>query len=296
MKNFWRELVIIAMCFIVVELAIGPRTIEDVVSGLGRHVTVLLLSSSVGLIGFLILKRREIQILLSVHRIPGESMRGAVSLYVRSRIEQVQEVIRELTHKDGVHFESNELKGFVNCCFHANKNSFYIGTDSNVPSVFKKNYPTYLQEHFASYVGRGPRQDVRFIFASEHELREDFAAHEFLFRDFVNAHVNHSVALLQVEQSVADEAAALNGFPSTDIGLFGVGFVAFFRPSDNPPGCWVSLQSVDRSRKEMFEYLRHLNHFAKEIRIDNTVFGCALRKHEDIEAVERSFRTVLHIG
>jgi hypothetical protein len=295
MRSFWRELVIVALCFFLVQLALGQRKIWDLAIGLGSHVTVLVLSSLVVLVAFLISKHREIQILLSVHRIPSESMRGAVSLFVHSRLEKLRDIVKELTDKDGLYFEPNELKTLVSSCFQANKNDFYIGTDSNVPSEFKKKYPTYLQEHFGSHSSRKPGQDVRFMFASEDELKADFAAHEFLVRDFVNAHVVHSVALLQVDQSVADEAASWHGFPAPDIGLFGVGFVAFFSASDKPPRCSVSLQTVDARRKELFDYLRALNQFGKEFKIENTVFSCVPRRQEDVEAVERTLRETLNV-
>ena len=208
--------------------------------------------------------RREIVLLSKLRSHTDERLRKPLGLFIRKRLESLEEVQKELSGNPGVDLAERELESFVSACFKSIGAKPYIGTDSNVPSKFYSLYRNYLDEHFNRSDVAGYNADARILFVSENGLEKDFKRNELEFKRFYSAHQQNLAKLLRADKQTAKKLAQNHGLPSHDLGIFGNEFVVFFTPpkSRQPSrqGYCVRIQRLDQEMKgKLREFLRRLN-------------------------------------
>jgi hypothetical protein len=211
---------------------------------------------------------------------------------MRYRLEALQRVRSDLTSPTGLDLDESELERFVDSCFSANDGKSYVGTDSNVPTRFYELYPTYLGKQFSEDRLRSPGYDARILFTSEDELRADYQSNKVMFTDFYENHWSKHVRLLQVDKPTAAQLAKNQHLSSTDLGIFGGRFVAFFTPYKNGTVVRYRIQLealTPERRQQLQQYMHMLNRYAKEIRLQNNVVDCVERESAKVEADEQRF-------
>ena len=276
-KEILQEYRLELVAFIVV--AGGFYKFHNFFGELANKILIFAFAFLLGLLIRVLRIRREVLLLLEQHGETNESLRKPLALFFRNQLLKLGALRRQLTGSEGHEFDLEEMEKFVAACFKANGSRKYVGTDSNVPSLFRKLYPNYLDEHFNK--ASSPGQDIRILFACESELRADYAGNKSEFELFMQRHERHFVLLLQVEKAVAKKAAEEQRFPATDIGIFGTDFVVFYKPRADhgaSSGCKVLMEPLDEERKKQLrEYLRRLNTSAKEIKLVGDVLKCEER-------------------
>jgi hypothetical protein len=283
MKKYTREIVLTALAFVALSLLYKWEGMVPFLGGLLDHITVVVLSIvfGIGLVLFSI--HNEISILSTQHRYTDSKIRKPLLLFMRHRLKAMQNVRTRLTSSGGLDLDNEELEKFVSACFEANRGKPYIGTDRHVPSRFYELYSNYLGEQFTD----GPGGDVRILFASETDLRSDYSDKTVKFKDFIENHVNNDVRLLQVEMAVAENLAGDQHFPSTDIGVFGGEFVAFFSPESEVGGevkYTIQLEALTAERRsQLRQYLHMLNLNAREVRLEGDRAFCMERNPDQIK-------------
>lgn len=288
LRDLWLPL--LAAC--IVGLLLWPWSLQFL--GTVMHeLFILIVASAIGFLVSLAAIWPEVGILLWQRSETHRRLRKPFGMFSRIYLTRLDVFRRGLTSPSGYELASEDLEKFVAACFKANGGNRYIGTDSNVPSQFRRIYPNYLDEHFKPPMPRARSRDVRILIVSQSDLEGDYAANKSEFVMFYKGHGRNSAALLlQVERSVAEVAQKIQRFPSTDIGIFGSDFVVFFKP-DGGQGeksrCRVLVEPLNPERaKQLCEYLRRLNACAKEIRLVNDILKCEDRNKEHLAIDEES--------
>jgi len=289
-KKYGREIVLTVSAFLVLSFLYQWQGLGYLVESMLHHLTVLLFAISLGFAAALLGIRKEIEIVLRQYRHTDDKIRKPLSLFLLHRLDQVGQYREAMIGNHGLDLDREDLKRFVDACFTANGGKHYVGTDSNVPTKFYDLYPTYINEQLISHHSNKPRRDIRILFVSEEDLRTDYSVDRVLFQNFFENHVVHDVQLLQVEKSVAQKLADAQRLPSTDLGIFGGRFVAFFIPkerNDTPVTYTIYLKALNPElRVQLRQYMFMLNRYAKQIYWENdTVFfkdreATAVRDHE----------------
>lgn len=291
MKKYYREIILAVAAYSLLSFLSQWQGVYPLLSGLIHHLVILALAIVLGIALVFYSIRKEISILSSQHRHTNEKVREPVAIFMRHRLSALQRVRRALLSGEGLDLDTSDLERFVDACFSANRGNHYVGTDSNVPSRFYELYPTYLGKQFTDRRLRKPSHDVRILFSTEGDLRSDYEHERVMFRDFFENHVFNHVRLLQVEKPVATKLAETQHLPSTDVGVFGGRFVAFFSLlSASAPNFKYRIQVEELSAErlaQLRQYLHMLNEFAKEIRLENDLVSCIERKPSEKEDDER---------
>jgi hypothetical protein len=265
----------------VINLKLSIGWLDDAVSNIFQW----MLSGAIAFAFVLGRLRTEIAILLTQHERTDPRVRLPLALFQQRRFKAMRDERVQMTSNAGAELSLMDLERLVAACFRARGAEPYVGTDSNVPSLFRKLYPTYLQEQFAKLPGGRVRMDVRILLVSEVELRSDYHADEQGFRDFYAEHyAKNNALLLQVDRDDAQRAAEECRLPSADLGIFGRSVVVFFMPivrrgSASTYRIWVKPLGSELE-KALQSYLRLLNQRAKEIVLDGGEVRCLSRNEE----------------
>lgn len=173
---------------------------------------------------------------------------------------------------EGLTLDRREQEFFVDACFYANRGRRYVGTDSNVPTEFYRLYPTYLDEQREARIDEDAPWDVRVLFPTESELVDDLARDHVVFEEFSARHLAQHVHLLQVDKSIADGLAEIQRFPSSDMGIYGWTFVAFYKPlkrKDATVAYRVHLRPIDPElKRRLREYVTMLSKHVRELYVE----------------------------
>lgn len=281
-KNFYREIVITFFVLLALSL-LNWQGVFGFLSGFIHHAVILFLSLMMGGIAFLFRIRPEINSIKKQYYKTPETLRAPLSLFMQRKINDLSNFRQELMSRDGKVLNREELRDFVDDCFTANKKYPYVGTDSNVPSKFYAVYPFYLDKHIKDNPKPKLDSDVRILLTSEDELRADLKSSKKIFEKFYNEHNLKLVRLLQVEKNESGELAQMHGLPSTEIGVFGRGFVVFFiPPEDGGEDYRISIEPLDENNKRKIKaYLEFLNDNAKEIKLRNEKLTLHTRSDDD---------------
>jgi hypothetical protein len=149
----------------------------------------------------------------------------------------------------------------------------YCGTDSNPPSAFLERYPTYII-HQAQREESRPSSDVRCLLVDISTLESDFDQNRKRFLSFLDAHIRNDIVLLQVDPGIATNCVKSLELPSSDLGVFGGRYAAYFTPCLVPSDERSAIVSVVECSKELREkllsYFGELVNSARRIRIENT--------------------------
>ena len=295
MKKYGREILLTISAFLALSILYQWQGLGHFVESLLHHLMVLLLALSLGFAAALVGIRKEIGIILRQHRHTDYKIRTSLSLFFLHRLDQLGQYREALNGNHGLDLDQEDLKRFVDACFTANEGRHYVGTDSNPPTRFYELYPTYINEQLKSLHSNKPRRDIRVLFVSEQELRADYIVDRVLFQNFFENHVLNDVQLLQVEKNVAQKLADAQRLPSTDLGIFGGRFVAFFIPkvqSGTTVIYTIYLKALDQElRVQLRQYMYMLNKYAKQIYWENdTVF------FKDREATELGIMSIDYYG
>lgn len=278
-RKYAIELGFTAIAYLLLYKVFELEGLKALLGGIRHHAIVLLLAVILGRVAGLLPIWTEIGLLVEQHRKTPASVRAPVKLFMAHRITDLGTLRQSLLGRDGITLDRNELEQFVDACFTANTGRRYVGTDSHVPTEFYSLYRTYLDEQREASSGRGSTFNLRVLFATEAELVEDHRKDAAIFEEFVDRHLRERVHLLQVDKSIAESLALIQQFPSTDIGIYGWRFVAFYKPvrRDSRLRYRVHLRSIDESlQKQLGEYLTMLNKHARELHVQNHRVECRI--------------------
>jgi putative spermidine/putrescine transport system permease protein len=158
----------------------------------------------------------------------------------------------ELRTAHWIEVDRDHLRVLTDACF-AQCEGFYIGTDRNVPSEFIKLYPDYLRTQLERRIAT---RDVRMLFCTEDDLKNDVTMHSLEVVPYIRAHAAANVLLLVIPLSIAMPLAVKAGLPSAEFGLFAGEYVLFFRAPENKDAvASVMLKPIDT------ELRSHLSNF-----------------------------------
>lgn len=271
LKHYAAELGFTALAYLLLYEAFELQGLEALVGGITHHAVVLFLAIVLGQAFKVLPIWTEITTLIDQHKQTPAAVRKPIGLFLRHRINQLGRTRHALGDK-GLELDRAQLDQFVDACFAANEGYRYVGTDSHVPSLFYKLYPTYLDEQRQSKTATD--FDVRIVFPTESELRADHGSHPVVFEEFLERHLNERVHLLQVNWHAARDLAAVHGFPSTDLGIYGWRFVAFFRPA-RKERIRVYLRPIDPElKRQLREYFKMLTRYACQLRLEQHMVVC----------------------
>jgi hypothetical protein len=291
-KEYRHEIFLTIVAFLAFSVASRWEGLSPFIGGFIHHLTIILLAIALGFAFALYAIRKDISTLLEQHRSANQNVRRPLALFMRHRLEALQRVRSDLTSSNGLDLDESELERFVDSCFSANDGKSYVGTDSNVPTRFYELYPTYLGKQFSEDRLQHPGYDARILFTSEDELRTDYQSNKVMFTDFYENHWSKHVRLLQVDKATAAQLAKNQHLSSTDLGIFGGTFVAFFTPYKNGTVVRYRIQLealTPERRQQLQQYMHMLNRYAKEIRLQNNLVECVDRDSAKVEADEQRF-------
>jgi SAM-dependent methyltransferase len=156
---------------------------------------------------------------------------GVIMEVLERNLESFSETVRGLKSEQGLRMNRAEIIGWTIHCF-ANARGRYRGADSNVPGVYNRRYPTYLDSHRRmlerlNRAGGQPAPSERILLATTEELRHDRVDSGRVFSRFIAWHEGRrdagnsiAVPLYSVTPRRARELATERGLPSTDVALW----------------------------------------------------------------------------
>lgn len=257
LKGFYKEIVVGLGCAAVAWALLPP------VTGLSSIPVNGVVSLAVGTaagFGFSLWKAREC-VLAIVRGVNPEEFDGVPRSFAYGAIRGVVRRTELLRAGSWIEVTVEENGILANAAFARNQGK-YVGTDRNVPSLYKELYPGYLRSQFKRAKTGG---DIRIALYSPKELILDFKTNPVVVRDFVKSHQTHGVMLLLVPWTVAEQRASEFGIPSPDVGVFGWKTAIFFEPPATRATGRIQIQKIDQELQHRLEsYLTTLVDHAVE--------------------------------
>lgn len=152
--------------------------------------------------------------------------------------------LKGLKSENGLLMNRAEIIAFTLGCFEKARKG-YRGADSNVPSVYRNRYPTYLDSHQAM-LRRLKRQKVlqdpgeRILVATTEPLRHDRVENREVFEHFLEWHkagqnVDNAIGvpLNCISPERAQELADTHKLPTTDVALWEGQYALLFKPTEH---------------------------------------------------------------
>lgn len=284
--KYGKEILIGLLAFIFLRVTFIGVSDFAIFSDIFENIVVFVLSVLIGYLVRLYNIRSEIFLMLNQYEQVDGRIRKPIYKFFFKTLEEHLTSRKQICDDNGLILDREDLERFVSACFRSTKGP-YQGTDSNVPSGYKVLYPNYLDIQAG---GRTTVNDTRILLASEQDLRNDIENNKTVFETFFKFHIINSIALLQVDPTIANKIASTQRLPSPDIGLFNGEFIAFFTPiSDSGNNKYkVKLYSLDEeSSSQIKNYLLMLNQHAKDLRYDEGKLNLkerenrTIQKHED---------------
>lgn len=280
LRKYAVELALTALAYLLLYKAFELEGLQALFGGIKHHAIVLALAIVLGQVFRIFPIWTEVSLLIEQHRKTPKAVRRPLGRFLRHRVEGLQLARDRVLTKTGLILDRDELEHFVDACFNTNAGRRYIGTDSHPPTDFYSLYRTYLNEQIA-FKSSKQTWDFRILFATESELAADCTKDAAVFEEFVDRHLREHVHLLQVDRITATSLAGVQRFPSTDLGIFGWEFVAFYKPirrRNQDYRYQVHLWPIDDDiRRRLCEYLTMLNKHSREIHLEQRRVRCDQR-------------------
>ncbi|QDT43477.1 hypothetical protein Pan241w_35780 [Gimesia alba] len=236
------------------------------------HLVVFFVSYSLMLLYRLYSLRKEVSIFLSHHKQIPKNLRELSLGFLRPKMEIFLAQSRSLfnpSKNGGLEVTQDEMEEFVDICFERSTKS-YIGSDSNLPSVFMKLYPRYVvtqnkRRH------KGNSIDYRFLLIEQASLKGDYESNRSQFMAFYDEHSVANIKLIQTDPYLANDAAKQLKLSSTDFGIFDGSFVIFFHTPNRPEESYrIQLITMDKKNREtLFTFLKGLVKSSHNISVDD---------------------------
>lgn len=197
---------------------------------------LLILGAIVLLVAFELFNLGEpLMALLSIKsNLRGDATEKAILKYVNSNLKRLDDIVSGINQKGGRDLDSEAVRAITELCF-TSAPTAYDGTDSNVPSSFKKLYPTYLSFHAQSLKQNGTvdEKGTRILTVDKSDLRVDSQANPDDYYEFLQWHQANGVKLLQADPGIAKEFARRHGLNTTDVGIWHGHYALLFTPSES---------------------------------------------------------------
>jgi hypothetical protein len=292
-------------CWIILQKILEVRSLPEVYAHSIKDGIALVFSALLALCLKLWSVRREIQLMLKQIQHTDPALREPLAAIMRQQLEDIGR-LRDRLVLTGETMSQKGLEALTQACFQANGHRSYIGLDSHVPSVYMQLFPTYIQEQTLRSHRSEDSHDVRILLASEQSLLRDLKEHPDRFAQFYDLHLQSGFRLLQVDYEIAKRAAENLALPSTDIGIFGGTYAAFFlphlvaelridaelgrgtaeagqvpEPMSTSGRYNVLIRPIDeRLRMLLRQLLQELNRVGRQIRLDRSGLTCVERDEE----------------
>lgn len=142
--------------------------------------------------------------------------RDVMVKYIRNVLSECRTILAQLRRPEGAILDRDRAESVYKDCFEYGGQS-YVGTDSNVPSVFFVLYEDYLdaQEKYSKTKG-----SQRILVVDKEDLNHDYLVNSDEWMDLYEWHIAKGCELLQVDPTTAEEIAKKNHLWTTDIGLW----------------------------------------------------------------------------
>lgn len=212
---------------------------------------------------------------------------NAMVPYAQSALHRLNLTVREIQNPSGRSLDTTQAQSITELCFEST-DAIYDGTDSNVPSEFKRRYPGYLSAHsknLSRIQQRGPTQgtSTRILVVERAALFRDAETNRSDYEEFVAWHSGHGVRLLYEDPAHAYRIAQAHGLDGTDVGLWRNQFALLFFPEVGG-GVRLSMlpasEAHDRYQK-VVSYFEELSIHAKDniVPTDPDLLGDTLSAH-----------------
>jgi len=268
-RNIFLEIAKVAGIGLILRVLIGALfgvPYESLSKDAALDATIVIVSSALVTAERLTRLWSVIRTLLAFFEKTNRSFRKPAIEFLRKGVATLAEMIPSVFSFDGVKLSTLEVGFISQLCFRFGR-GVYHGTDSNVPSVFKKKYPLYLSYHEENAKKRA-QPGIRILLVSESSLMQDFKSHRNDFETFYGWHGQNAIALLQVDPHTARGVAEAFEIPSTDIGIWDSTYAGIFKEEDDRIRLIMrsnGSESFDKCQKYFLELLTH----TKEVRIIN---------------------------
>lgn len=170
--------------------------------------------------------RGLIQSLLLIHE--HKDVRHPIIRFLEKTVKDIEITLAAAFSKDGVAVTLSNVDFVARQCFHFG-NGVYHGTDSNVPSEFKKQYPEYLRYHEHN-TAKAQKPGFRVVIVTQQAMLHDYNSNKHDCITFLQWHASHTIFLLQIDPDRALELSKDAGISVTDIGIWDSNLAVLFGP------------------------------------------------------------------
>jgi glycine/sarcosine N-methyltransferase len=151
--------------------------------------------------------------------------------YVYSEIERIHDEILSKINK-GIKIKQQDLDPFVRALFNSGKGK-YIGIESNLPSSYFKNYPTFLANH-KQYFEVNKSGGKRILIEKDWVgIYNDALMNPGLYKKFIDWHQNNKVDLMWITEDKANILRKEAGLDTTDVGFWPESFAVTFKANSD---------------------------------------------------------------
>jgi SAM-dependent methyltransferase len=195
---------------------------------------------------------------------------------IELHLRKLSETISGLQTTAGIAMDAAEVTVWTEMCFEYGS-SRYDAVDSNVPSGYYERYPTYLTSH-EKMLERAEGLDggTRILIASPDELRSDRTKNPAQYREFLNWHEFHGVALEYVAPETAQRLQRKHSIPTTDVGIWHEQYALTFAPGRNGEIIMSMRFLGDQEFTRYEEYLASIRAEARPVDEDVPLFPKAM--------------------
>lgn len=197
--------------------------------------------------------RAPLTLLFSISELAPQA-RGVTVKFIANVLGDCRTTLSQLQKPEGAILDRDKAESVYKDCFEFGGRN-YVGTDSNVPSVFFVLYRDYLtaQERYTD-----AKASQRILVVAKDDLNHDYVVNSDVFMKLWSWHLRKGCELLQVDPDSAKDIAEENGLWTTDVGLW-EDYALLFKPENSGGEPRIRLSIVFKGEEQYENVNKYFN-------------------------------------